>query len=280
MTEQSISQEALKAFFDTLDDKHKYYTVKTVLGDLRKLKPFVESLEHISDLKSIQTKINTVLGAWEEKIALEEKKKEQESVAQNAAAKAYVDAMAEAGVEVSLDEALAKFQGKAVESTSDKETTAKSKKPANPSVKVTLRIESKEFDNISLGARGQKNQDVLKALEAIGVDYTDRYKYVVQLDRQIVLDAVKADKIMGFPISYAELKAFYFEDNSVIDGEQIILSFELDISTAKEKFNVDMTEDFLFEGTEEELINSHEKLLIALSDDETVEGGILALEAL
>ncbi|EJB8440123.1 hypothetical protein MW344_004780 [Vibrio parahaemolyticus] len=280
MTEQTLNEESLKAFFDGLSDDQKNYTVKTVLGDLRKIRSFKSSLQHISDLQSIQTKINTVVGEWEKDIEQENKKKEQESVAQNAAAKAYVEAMAEAGVEVSLDEALAKFQGNAVESTSDKETKAKTKKAANPSVKVTLRIENKEFDNISLGARGQKNQDVLKALEAIGVDYTDRYKYVVLLDRQTVLDAVKANKIMGFPISYTELQAFYAQDDSSDTSDKPIISLMLDIGTAKEKFNVEIAEDFVFEGTEDELFEQHEKLLIAVSDDDTVEGGVAALEAL
>lgn len=54
----------------------------------------------------------------------------------------------------------------------------------------------------------------------------------------------------------------------------------LDVDTAKEKFNIEMTENFEYEGTIEDLSTEQEKLLIAISSDDTVEGGIDALEAL
>ncbi|TON99906.1 hypothetical protein CGH44_24575, partial [Vibrio parahaemolyticus] len=54
----------------------------------------------------------------------------------------------------------------------------------------------------------------------------------------------------------------------------------LDIDTAREKFSIEMTEDFIFNGAISDLTPEQEKLLIAISDDHTVEGGIDAIEAL
>lgn len=72
------------------------------------------------------------------------------------------------------------------------------------------------------------------------------------------------------------------EEEVAIDGfdSKIEFGLTLDIETAKDKFNVEMTEDFVFEGSIDQLTSEQEKLLIAISDDETVEGGIEAIEAL
>ncbi|MDL2027669.1 hypothetical protein MT364_23655, partial [Vibrio parahaemolyticus] len=60
----------------------------------------------------------------------------------------------------------------------------------------------------------------------------------------------------------------------------IEVELALDIDTAREKFSIEMTEDFVFEGAISDLTPEQEKLLIAISDDHTVEGGIDAIEAL
>lgn len=71
------------------------------------------------------------------------------------------------------------------------------------------------------------------------------------------------------------------EDSEPVElGSKVEYSLALDIETAKDKFNIEMTEDFIFEGNSDQLSSDQEKLLIAISNDETVEGGIEAIEAL
>lgn len=54
----------------------------------------------------------------------------------------------------------------------------------------------------------------------------------------------------------------------------------LDVATAKSKFNIDLEEDFVFEGTYSELTKEQEEFLMKISEDGTVDGGIDVIEAL
>lgn len=288
MTEQTLNEEALNVFFDNLSDDQKFFTVKTVLGDLRKLRPFARSLDHISDLQSIQTKLNKIVAEFEEEAEKEAAQKAAQEAILNemiqSAAQVYINAQKQFGNDVSEKEAIeiAKqmIGGQAVESSTETKAASKPKKAPKESIKFTLLFNGKTYENIALNVRGRNNSELKAAFDAAGEEMSNKYKYVVLSERQNVVDAVRQDKISDFPLSVSELQKFYADDDSSDDSGKVILTLALDISTAKEKFNVDMTEDFLFEGTEEELIDQHEQLLIAVSDDDTVEGGVAALEAL
>ncbi|EKN4567797.1 hypothetical protein PXQ59_002155 [Vibrio parahaemolyticus] len=131
-------------------------------------------------------------------------------------------------------------------------------------------------DKVVVRAFGKPSEEIKKAMEEKGFD--EQY---MLLAPESVDDWLK--EIEGQPqykSKIDDIKAF-FESNSVNDIDpkiEVVLS--LDVETAREKFNVEMTEDFLFEGAIENLTADQEKLLIAISGDNTVEGGIDAIESL
>lgn len=288
MTEQTLNDEALKAFFDSLTDDQKFFTVKTVLSDLRKARPFARSLGHISELHSIQMKIEKIVVEFEEEAEREAATKAAQKAILNdminSAAQVYINAQHALGNKVSEKDAIeiAKqmIGAQAIASGTETNPATKEKKAPKESVKFTLSFGGKLFEDIALNVRGRNNADLKAAFDAASVPMADKYKYVVVSDRSKVIEAVAQNKISDFPLTVEQLKEFYAQDDATDDNGKVILTLMLDTATAKEKFNVDITEDFVFEGTEEDLINQHEKLLIAVSDDDTVEGGVSALEAL
>lgn len=87
-------------------------------------------------------------------------------------------------------------------------------------------------------------------------------------------------------ISIAQKKVAKAEKPDVVKeapvelSNAVIIELLLDVATAKSKFNIDLEEDFVFEGTYSELTKEQEEFLMKISEDGTVDGGIDVIEAL
>lgn len=261
-----------------LTETEELHIALKVMRGKRSVRKFVE--EHGFDvLESCKNVIDQIVIEQLEEISREEEKRKNHDAAIQTAAKGYIDAMKAAGVEVSMDEALSALTG--VNSDSSKRTATKS--TSSP------RVPRKQFSFLIGG------EIVKRGLAKLSHEIKDEMKLNGYTEQWMLIAPESADDFIDYAPSQPKLKiqiesikAFFAknsngqqeESKSVVLGSKVEYSLALDIETAKDKFDIEMTEDFIFEGSSDQLSSDQEKLLIAISADETVEGGIEAIEAL
>ncbi|PNG73816.1 hypothetical protein [Vibrio vulnificus] len=181
--------------------------------------------------------------------------------------------MKAAGIEVSLNDALEKL------SSVNAETPVKKAKSTKPRKEYKFLIGGE----VVTRPFARPSKEIEEEMQANG--YTEQYMLLSpESFDEFLADAETNPK---YKARIDEIKAFFAKkpdsskEQDVADiNTNIEVELALDIETAREKFSIEMTEDFVFKGAISELTSEQEKLLIAISDDHTVEGGIDAIEAL
>ncbi|ELA7519217.1 hypothetical protein RUZ61_000373 [Vibrio vulnificus] len=255
-----------------ITDTEKLHVALSVMKSKRSVQKFVS--EHGFDvLESVKKVVDTVVEEALEEIRKEEEVRKNHENALQQAAQGYVDAMKAAGIEVSLNDALEKL------SSVNAETPVKKTKSTKPRNKYKFLIGGETVTRPF--ARPTKEIEAEMAEKG----YTDQYMLLApESFEQFLKDAETNPK---YKSRIEEIEAFFAKkrrcskEQDVADiNTNIEVELALDIETAREKFSIEMTEDFVFKGAISELTSEQEKLLIAISDDHTVEGGIDAIEAL
>ncbi|TCT64727.1 hypothetical protein EDB44_10427 [Vibrio crassostreae] len=265
-----------------LTETEKLHIASKVMSNKRLVKKFVD--EHGFDvLESCKNVIDQIVIEQLEEISREEEKRKNHEAAIQTAAQGYIDAMKAAGVEVSMDEALFALTGV----NSDSSVTPR-KRTATKSTGAP-RAPRKEYSFLIGGevvkrAFARPSSEIKEEMELN--DYSEQWMLLApESEDEFLADAANQQK---YKSQIESIKAF-FEQNSnrqqedsepAVLGSKVAYSLALDIETAKDKFDIEMTEDFIFEGSSDQLSPDQEKLLIAISADDTVEGGIEAIEAL
>ncbi|EKZ9227198.1 hypothetical protein RFA60_000181 [Vibrio parahaemolyticus] len=258
-----------------LTETEEMHVALSVMKSKRSVRKFVQ--EHGLDvLESVKNVVDFVITESLEKKEREEammKAKEETLLEMSSKMKEYFrEKLAEKGIEATeeeLDEMLKVQEDLAIMS------------PKKPASKKSGRSPRKQYkfligDQVVVRAFGKPSEEIKKAMEEKG--FEEQYMLLAPESVSEWLKDIEGQPQYKSKID--DIKAF-FESNSVNDIDpkiEVVLS--LDVETAREKFNVEMTEDFLFEGAIENLTADQEKLLIAISGDNTVEGGIDAIESL
>ncbi|HHF3003337.1 TPA: hypothetical protein ACPJ1B_000711 [Vibrio diabolicus] len=252
-----------------ITDTEKLHVAKDVMKSKRSVQKFVA--EHGLDvLESVKKVVDTVIEEAMEEIRKEEEVRKNHEAALKQAAQGYVDAMKAAGIEVSLNDALEKL------SSVKAETPVKKKNPRNKyKFLINGEIVTRPF--------ARPTKEIEAEMKEKG--YTDQYMLLApESFEQFLKDAETNPK---YKSRIEEIEAFFAkkrksskEHDATAINPNIEVELALDIETAREKFSIEMTEDFVFQGAISDLTPEQEKLLIAISDDHTVEGGIDAIEAL
>ncbi|HBC3950989.1 TPA: hypothetical protein KD869_004810 [Vibrio parahaemolyticus] len=254
-----------------ITDTEKLHVALNVMKSKRSVQKFVA--EHGLDvLESVKKVVDTVIEEAMEEIRKEEEVRKNHEAALKQAAQGYVDAMKAAGIEVSLNDALEKL------SSVNAETPVKKTKSTKPRNKYNFLIGGEVVTRPF--ARPTKEIEAEMAEKG----YTDQYMLLApESFEQFLKDAETNPK---YKSRIEEIEAFFAKkrksskEHDVTINTNIEVELALDIETAREKFSIEMTEDFVFKGAISDLTSEQEKLLIAISDDHTVEGGIDAIEAL
>ncbi|EOA6819242.1 hypothetical protein ACH78B_000440 [Vibrio vulnificus] len=255
-----------------ITDTEKLHVALSVMKSKRSVQKFVS--EHGLDvLESVKKVVDTVVEEALEEIRKEEEVRKNHENALQQAAQGYVDAMKAAGIEVSLNDALEKL------SSVNAETPVKKTKSTKPRNKYNFLIGGETVTRPF--ARPTKEIEAEMAEKG----YTDQYMLLApESFEQFLKDAETNPK---YKSRIEEIEAFFAkkrksskEHDATAINPNIEVELALDIETAREKFSIEMTEDFIFQGAISDLTPEQEKLLIAISDDHTVEGGIDAIEAL
>ncbi|MBN8129810.1 H-NS family histone-like protein [Vibrio vulnificus] len=254
-----------------ITDTEKLHVALNVMKSKRSVQKFVS--EHGLDvLESVKKVVDTVVEEALEEIRKEEEVRKNHETALKQAAQGYVDAMKAAGIEVSLNDALEKL------SSVNAETPVKKTKSTKPRNKYNFLIGGEVVTRPF--ARPTKEIEAEMAEKG----YTDQYMLLApESFEQFLKDAETNPK---YKSRIEEIEAFFAKkrksskEHDVTINTNIEVELALDIETAREKFSIEMTEDFVFKGAISDLTPEQEKLLIAISDDHTVEGGIDAIEAL
>ncbi|KFK56691.1 hypothetical protein [Vibrio vulnificus] len=252
-----------------ITDTEKLHVALNVMKSKRSVQKFVA--EHGLDvLESVKKVVDTVVEEAMEEIRKEEEVRKNHENALQQAAQGYVDAMKAAGIEVSLNDALEKL------SSVNAETPVKKKNPRNKyKFLINGEIVTRPF--------ARPTKEIEEEMQANG--YSEQYMLLSpESFDEFLADAETNPK---YKSRIDEIKAFFAKkpdsskEQDVADiNTNIEVELALDIDTAREKFSIEMTEDFIFNGAISDLTPEQEKLLIAISDDHTVEGGIDAIEAL
>ncbi|MDE1271037.1 hypothetical protein [Vibrio aestuarianus] len=265
-----------------LTETEKLHIASKVMSNKRLVKKFVD--EHGFDvLESCKNVIDQIVIEQLEEISREEEKRKNHEAAIQTAAQGYIDAMKAAGVEVSMDEALSALTGVNSDSSVTPRKRTASKSTGAP------RAPRKEYSFLIGGevvkrAFARPSSEIKDEMESN--DYSEQWMLLApESVEEFLADAASQQK---YKSQIESIKAFFEKKNSgkqedsepVALGSKVEYSLALDIETAKDKFDIEMTEDFIFEGNSDQLSSDQEKLLIAISNDETVEGGIEAIEAL
>ncbi|MFW7524386.1 hypothetical protein ACODM8_09600 [Vibrio ostreicida] len=265
-----------------LTETEKLHIASKVMSNKRLVRKFVE--EHGFDvLESCKNVIDQIVIEQLEEISREEEKRKNHEAAIQTAAQGYIDAMKAAGVEVSMDEALSALTGVNSDSSVTPRKRTASKSTGAP------RAPRKEYSflvggEIIMRPFARPSKDIKDEMDANG--YAEQWMLLApESVEEFLSDAAGQQK---YKSQINSMKEFFEKKNSgkqedsepVELGSKVEYSLALDIETAKDKFNIEMTEDFIFEGNSDQLSSDQEKLLIAISNDETVEGGIEAIEAL
>ncbi|TKE92391.1 hypothetical protein FCV44_18095 [Vibrio kanaloae] len=265
-----------------LTETEKLHIASKVMSNKRLVKKFVD--EHGFDvLESCKNVIDQIVIEQLEEISREEEKRKNHEAAIQTAAQGYIEAMKAAGVEVSMDEALSALTG----ANSDSSVTPR-KRTASKSTGAP-RAPRKQFsfligDEIVKRGFAKPTREIIDEMKING--YSEQWMFIAPESAQDFIDYAPSHP--RFKHQIESIKAFFGKKNSVKQedsesvelGSKVEYSLALDIETAKDKFDIEMTEDFIFEGSSDQLSSDQEKLLIAISADDTVEGGIEAIEAL
>ncbi|MEZ9494223.1 hypothetical protein AB4170_17760 [Vibrio splendidus] len=268
-----------------LTETEKLHIASKVMSNKRLVKKFVE--EHGFDvLESCKNVVDQIVIEQLEEISREEEKRKNHEAAIQTAAQGYIEAMKAAGVEVSMDEALSALTGANSDSSVTPRKRTASKSTGAPRAP---RAPRKEYSFLIGGevvkrAFARPSSEIKEEMESN--DYSEQWMLLApESVEEFLADAASQQK---YKSQIESIKAFFEKKNSgkqedsepVALGSKVEYSLALDIETAKDKFDIEMTEDFIFEGSSDQLSSDQEKLLIAISADDTVEGGIEAIEAL
>lgn len=255
-----------------ITDTEKLHVAKDVMKSKRSVQKFVS--EHGLDvLESVKKVVDTVVEEALEEIRKEEEVRKNHENALQQAAQGYVDAMKAAGIEVSLNDALEKL------SSVNAETPVKKAKSSKPRKEYKFLIGGETVTR----PFARPSREIEEEMQANG--YSEQYMLLSpESFEEFLADAETNPK---YKARIDEIKAFFAKkpdgskEQDVADiNTNIEVELALDIDTAREKFSIEMTEDFIFQGAISDLTSEQEKLLIAISNDGTVEGGIDAIEAL
>ncbi|CAH8232213.1 conserved hypothetical protein [Vibrio aestuarianus] len=265
-----------------LTETEELHIALKVMRGKRSVRKFVE--EHGFDvLESCKNVIDQVVIEQLEEISREEEKRKNHEAAIQTAAQGYIEAMKAAGVEVSMDEALSALTGVNSDSSVIPRKRTATKSTGSP------RPPRKQFSFFIGG------EIIKRGLTNISGEIRDEMKLKGYTEQWMLIAPESADDFIDYAPSQPKLKiqiesikAFFAKNSNgqqedsepVALGSKVEYSLALDIETAKDKFDIEMTEDFIFEGSSDQLSSDQEKLLIAISADDTVEGGIEAIEAL
>lgn len=275
MTEQDLNAIELPKLTET----EELHVALKVMRGKRSVRKFVT--EHGFDvLESVKNVVDFVVEEELEEVKRQEEVRKNHESAIEKAAQGYVDAMKAAGIELSLEDALEAITLQAPAITTARKPARKtSKKPraprkeykfliggeivsrpfARPSKEIKEEMESNDYDEQYMLLAPESVEEFLKDIES-----QPQYKNKIEAIKEFFKK---------------KLNNLDVEEQSPIEPKiEVVLL--LDVETAKKKFNIEMTENFEFEGAIEDLSADQEKLLIAISNDDTVEGGIDALEAL
>ncbi|WP_281950207.1 hypothetical protein [Vibrio parahaemolyticus] len=255
-----------------ITETEQLHVALNVMKSKRSVRKFVS--EHGLDaLENVKKVVDSIIEDEMEEIRKAEEVRKNHETALKQAAQGYVDAMKAAGIEVTINEALEKLSAINAETPVKKTKSTKPRKEykfliGGETVTRPFARPSKEIEE-EMQANGYSEQYMLLSPESFDeflADAETNPKYKARID---------------------EIKAFFAKkpdgskEQDVADiNTNIEVELALDIETAREKFSIEMTEDFIFQGAISELTSEQEKLLIAISDDHTVEGGIDAIEAL
>ncbi|MBE4004639.1 hypothetical protein HJ134_03125 [Vibrio parahaemolyticus] len=255
-----------------ITDTEKLHVALNVMKSKRSVQKFVS--EHGLDvLESVKKVVDTVVEEALEEIRKEEEVRKNHENALQQAAQGYVDAMKAAGIEVSINEALEKL------SAINAETPVKKAKSSKPRKEYKFLIGGETVTR----PFARPSREIEEEMQANG--YSEQYMLLSpESFEEFLADAETNPK---YKARIDEIKAFFAKkpdgskEQDVADiNTNIEVELALDIDTAREKFSIEMTEDFIFQGAISDLTSEQEKLLIAISNDGTVEGGIDAIEAL
>ncbi|HAS8400565.1 TPA: hypothetical protein I7743_09835 [Vibrio vulnificus] len=262
-----------------ITDTEKLHVALNVMKSKRSVQKFVS--EHGLDvLESVKKVVDTVILEENEKIEREEailRAKEEAFDEMNEKMKAFLkEKLSEKGIEASDDEVAKMLQA---QQNSEMSVAVKEKRKAKPRNKYKFLIGGEVVTRPF--ARPSKEIEAEMAEKG----YTDQYMLLApESFEQFLKDAETNPK---YKSRIEEIEAFFAKkrksskEQDVADiNTNIEVELALDIETAREKFSIEMTEDFIFQGAISDLTSEQEKLLIAISDDHTVEGGIDAIEAL
>ncbi|MDG2593025.1 hypothetical protein P7M37_14655 [Vibrio parahaemolyticus] len=251
-----------------ITETEQLHVALNIMKSKRSVRKFVS--EHGLDaLESVKKVVDSIIEDEMEEIRKEEEVRKNHENALQQAAQGYVDAMKAAGIEVSLNDALEKL------SSVNTETPVKKKNPRNKyKFLINGEIVTRPF--------ARPSKEIEAEMKEKG--YTDQYMLLApESFEQFLKDAETNPK---YKSRIEEIEAFFAKkrksskEHDVTINTNIEVELALDIETAREKFSIEMTEDFVFQGAISDLTSEQEKLLIAISDDHTVEGGIDAIEAL
>lgn len=265
-----------------LTETEELHIALKVMRGKRSVRKFVE--EHGFDvLESCKNVVDQIVIEQLEEFSREEQKRKNHEAAIQTAAQGYIDAMQAAGVEISMDEALSVLTGVNSDSSVTPRKRTATKSTGSP------RPPRKQFSFFIGG------EIIKRGLTNISGEIRDEMKLKGYTEQWMLIAPESADDFIDYAPSQPKLKiqiesikAFFAKNSNgqqeeskpVALGSKVEYSLALDIETAKDKFDIEMTEDFIFEGSSDQLSSDQEKLLIAISADDTVEGGIEAIEAL
>lgn len=264
-----------------ITDTEELHIALKVFKGKRPLRRFVAEFG-LDVLESCKEVVDFIIEEEAEKAKEEELRKQTHIAAFEEAAQSYVDAMAKAGVTLSLDDAKAALSGILQEqgAASTQTSTVRATRGSKEVLTYTLEVNGKTFEKVGLGTKGSFAK-LEEDFKAVGATKEEKWKYIAKAELDRFFEQLEAGKLASH-IELDEAKEFYGRANAqevVLDAElEYVLS--LDIQTAQEKLGVEMTEDFEFEGKLEDLTNEQEAFLVKISKDGTVEGGVEVIEAL
>lgn len=267
----------------TLTSTESYHIAKSVFDNLNSLRSFVKEFG-LDTLESCQSKVNQVVDEINESIAKEEKRKKLHVEALEEAAQVYLDAMKKAGIPFTLDAAKAAMLGATQEKGTAAQTTSTKVRAPRGSKEVltyTLEVNGKTFEKIGLGVKGSFAK-LEEDFKAVGATKEEKWKFIVESEHDRFFEQLKAKKLSSH-IDEAEAKDYYGRDMM----PEVDLSDKVDYGTititkqrATEEFGFELIEDFIYNGSQDELTKEQQDFLIKISNDGTVEGGVEVIEAL
>lgn len=257
-----------------LTETEKLHIASKVMSNKRLVKKFVD--QHGFDvLESCKNVVDQIVTEQLEEISREEEKRKNHEAAIQTAAQGYIDAMKAAGVEVSMDEALSALTGVNSDSSVTRTASKSTGAPRAPRKQFSFFIGGEIIKRGLTNISGEIREEMkLKG-------YTEQWMLIAPESADDFIDYAPTQPRLKIQIE--SIKAFFAKNSNRQHeglGSKVEYSLALDIETAKDKFDIEMTEDFIFEGSSDQLSSDQEKLLIAISADDTVEGGIEAIEAL